>query len=994
MNQPWDDEDIIHYFTLLPSEVSFLGKNEPHNHLGKALLLKFFQWDGRFPEDPAELPVAAIDYVAHQLNVSPESIKIYKWQGRSIKDHRAEVRGVLGFRRASIADQEALRTWLMEKVLPQEYRSAYLTQQAYSHLRQLHLEPPTKGRMDRLVASALYQYEQAFFRRTEARLSEKIKTALQQLVYKKEDLTEQVDLSEPGEDDPTQYPLNDLKSGAGEAKVKNIKKVADRLKLLQQINLPSDLFRGIPLRFLRQYQQQAAVESISHLQRRENEAQTYTLLAAFCWVRQREITDQLVELFIQTLNDIRLKAKQHVERQLLAEFIRVEGKQQLLYRLAEVMWENPDGIIREVLYPVVGKDRLRSLVHEAKHQGTYHHSIQTRISGSYTHHYRQMLPPLLEVLTFRSNNEQYQPLIKALDVVAAYLQEEDAFYPLEEKVPLEDVIQKQWHSWIYQQDPRGKQRVRRARYELCVLQSLRDKVRCKEIWVEGADRYRNPAEDVPADFKEKRQQFYEALNLPLDAAEFVKQMKLSLEQALKMFDDNMPTNEAVELLPKSGGWIQLTPLKAQAEPTHLRYLKQAIRRRWWMTSLLDILKEVDFRVGFTDCFQSLTGQERLPRSDIQKRLLLSLFGLGTNAGLTSVSMGNHGFNVADLQYVRRRFIAKDSLRQAIRQVVNATLAIRDPQIWGEATTWCASDSKQFAAWNQNLLTQWHQRYRKSGVMVYWHVGKQALCIYSQLKTPSSSEVAFMIEGVLRHCTAMQVDRNYVDTHGQSEVAFAFCHLLGFQLMPRFKNLHEQKLHLADKNSAEKYSNLKPILSDAINWELIEKQYEEMVKYVTAVRVGTADAETILKRFNRNNYQHPVYKAFSELGKALKTIFLCSYLSKEEVRREIQEGLNVVENWNSANSFILYGKQGEISSNDLDAQEVTILSMHLLQSCLVYVNTLMVQEILAESAWRQRMTTADWRGLTPLFYGHINPYGLFDLDMETRIPLSTPVAIVS
>jgi TnpA family transposase len=61
-------------------------------------------------------------------------------------------------------------------------------------------------------------------------------------------------------------------------------------------------------------------------------------------------------------------------------------------------------------------------------------------------------------------------------------------------------------------------------------------------------------------------------------------------------------------------------------------------------------------------------------------------------------------------------------------------------------------------------------------MVYWHVSNQSLCIYSQLKAPSSSEVASMIEGVLRHCTAMQLDRNYVDTHGQSEVAFAFCHL--------------------------------------------------------------------------------------------------------------------------------------------------------------------------------------------------------------------------
>lgn len=32
----------------------------------------------------------------------------------------------------------------------------------------------------------------------------------------------------------------------------------------------------------------------------------------------------------------------------------------------------------------------------------------------------------------------------------------------------------------------------------------------------------------------------------------------------------------------------------------------------------------------------------------------------------------------------------------------------------------------------------------------------------------------MIEGVIRHCTEMSIDRQYVYSHGQSEVAFAFC----------------------------------------------------------------------------------------------------------------------------------------------------------------------------------------------------------------------------
>lgn len=179
-------------------------------------------------------------------------------------------------------------------------------------------------------------------------------------------------------------------------------------------------------------------------------------------------------------------------------------------------------------------------------------------------------------------------------------------------------------------------------------------------------------------------------------------------------------------------------------------------------------------------------------------------------------------------------------------------------------------------------------------------------------------------------------------------------------------------------------NLAAILRKAINWQLIREQYDEMVKHATALHLNTADSDALLKRFSRNNYQHPTYKALSELGRALKTIFLCRYLTDPAMRREISEGLNVVENWNSANGFIFYGKKGEFSSNDLETQEISLLSLHLLQASLVYVNTLMTQAVLSQPDWSERMTDADWRGLTPLFYTHVNPYGTFDLDMEKRI----------
>jgi len=347
---------------------------------------------------------------------------------------------------------------------------------------------------------------------------------------------------------------------------------------------------------------------------------------------------------------------------------------------------------------------------------------------------------------------------------------------------------------------------------------------------------------------------------------------------------------------------------------------------------------------------------------------------------------NNTENYDDLRYIKRKYITRENLRTAIVTVINSILKKKLDHIWGEGTS-CASDSKKFGSWDQNLMTEWHIRYHGRGVMIYWHVDKNSTCIYSQLKSCSSSEAAAMIEGVLKHCTDLKLDRNYVDTHGQSEVAFAFSHLLNFSLMPRFKNINKQKLYYPDKEIKETLSNLQPILIRKINWDLISEQYDHMIKYTTALKTGTAQTEIIMKRFSKGNTQNTTYKAFQELGKVIKTVFLCEYLMSEELRIEINEGLNVVENWNSANSFIFYGKSGEIQSNNLEDQELSVLSLHLLQNCLVYINTLMIQEILSEKDWLDKMQVEDLRALTPLIYSHVNPYGIFELNMDERIPLN-------
>ena len=100
---------------------------------------------------------------------------------------------------------------------------------------------------------------------------------------------------------------------------------------------------------------------------------------------------------------------------------------------------------------------------------------------------------------------------------------------------------------------------------------------------------------------------------------------------------------------------------------------------------------------------------------------------------------------------------------------------------------------------------------------------------------------------------------------------------------------------------------------------------------------------------------------------------------------------MVEHWNSANTVIFYGKDSELTGADREHQEVSMLALHLLQSALVHVNTLLLQRVLAEPAWRERLSDADRRALTPLFWSNVNPYGRFRLDMERHLDLEVQPA---
>ena len=96
---------------------------------------------------------------------------------------------------------------------------------------------------------------------------------------------------------------------------------------------------------------------------------------------------------------------------------------------------------------------------------------------------------------------------------------------------------------------------------------------------------------------------------------------------------------------------------------------------------------------------------------------------------------------------------------------------------------------------------------------------------------------------------------------------------------------------------------------------------------------------------------------------------------------------MVENWNSGNTVIFYGKDGDLTGSDREHAEVSMLALHLLQSALVHINTLLVQAVLEVAEFHDLIGPNERRALTPLFWSNINPYGRFRLDIDTRLDLS-------
>jgi Domain of unknown function (DUF4158) len=269
----WDLDELISVWTLVEGDWDLIANKSGVTRLGFAVMLKFYEIEGRFPAYPEEVPPAAVRYLGSLVQVPPGLFAKYSWAGRTIKYHRAQIRKVYGTRPPTEADEERWAQWLADEICPTEVSRSRLAAAVRRRCRSEKVEPPAPGQVERVVASGCRRFDEAFASTTAGRLGLATCGRLEEL------------LSRPNV-------LADLRSDPGPLGLDTLLAEIAKLSTVRALGLDETVFAGTSDRIVAAWRARAARMYPSDFTDC-GEPLRYTLLAALCWTRQAELVDGL-----------------------------------------------------------------------------------------------------------------------------------------------------------------------------------------------------------------------------------------------------------------------------------------------------------------------------------------------------------------------------------------------------------------------------------------------------------------------------------------------------------------------------------------------------------------------------------------------------------------------------------------------------------------------------------------------------------------------------
>ena len=287
--------------------------------------------------------------------------------------------------------------------------------------------------------------------------------------------------------------------------------------------------------------------------------------------------------------------------------------------------------------------------------------------------------------------------------------------------------------------------------------------------------------------------------------------------------------------------------------------------------------------------------------------------------------------------------------------------------------------------HKSLLASYYPRYYgyyEKAIGIYTHVSDQYSVFSTKIISCSPREALYVLDGLLENNTILKIREHTTDTHGYTEIVFALCHLLGFYFMPRIRDLKDQQLYRIDKSVD--YGDLNHLLTKTADLAIIEEQWEYMMRVVISLKQKTAPAHVIVQRLTNSSPSDRLTKAFTNLGRIIKTEYILRYLTDKDLRQTVQRQLNKGEYRHKLPRWIFFADQGEFTTGDYEEIMNKASSLSFVSNAILYWNTIKINDVVEQL--RQQGEDIDDKTLSHISllpYKHVLPNGTYFIEDEGK-----------
>ena len=962
-------EELGFRYDLTETDLTFVRANArgDNGRLLLAVLLKSRRDFGCFP-GLGEVHAGIVVHVASQLGLETlhpptddmrRSSKLYRYQA-AVRAHLC----VMPYGKWA----ERLLTGTILDAAETMSDPADLINRAIQALQSAAVDLPGFSTLDRLVSRLRAEIHRRIFGRVAARLTRNDAAALDVLLVK------------PAESPTT--PFNRLKQAPGPATPKTITLWVERLEWLGGLIDSDPLLEGITHTKLRQFAAEAAALEVSDLLDIAQPRRRHTLLLALLRQARMRCRDELVEMMLRRIRRTQAVAKEQLE----ALHDQHRGTEEALIGIFGQVLETAQAHDTDVAFG----SRVRTLLSE--HGGVdalaaqcetvsaWHRNNDLPLLWPIHARHRALLFRLIDLLDIRPATQDCR-LLNAWTVVSTHRHARRS--DIQGDIDLSFASQR-WRSFMVRRRPEVA--VDRRALEGGVFIDLADALQNGDIDVVGAENFADyRSQLLPWSECERRLPAYcAALGIPERGEDFTAMLKADLTAVAAAVDTSLPDN--TELRIADDGTPHLRQIATTAQPAGLTDFEQELRARMPERHLLDILKHAEHWSRYTRHFGPPSGADPKLAQAVQ-RYLFTVFGYGCNLGPGQTA--RHAPGLATAQALRRinaQQINADKLEAAMVDVIDQYARFALPRHWGRGRA-AIADGTHVKLRENNLIGSRHIRYGGYGGIAYHHIADSYIALFTSFIPCGVWEAIHILDGLMKNRSVIQPDTLHADTQGQSEPVFGLCRLLGIKLMPRMRGIGG--LTFYRPAAAVRYRHIDALFRAEIDWDLIATHTRDVFQVVLSIQAGRVTPSVLLRKLGTYNRRSLLYRAFREIGRVERTLFLLRFIADAETRRTIRAETTKIEAFNDFLDRVSFGGP-VIKSGDPVEQEKQLKYASLVANAVMLSNVAdMTTALSAMDGDGHPVTPALVSCLSPYTREHIRRFGQYVLDMADLPPPLDP-----